>query len=125
MARRREALESHDPLSGDADVVLRHRRELAPQRVEGVAIEPPRASLEPGGIDEVRCADLRHPDRQPGMLADEHSRRARVVEVDVREEQMPDVLQLVSPLREPRLQRRDADDGPQSKRDSPWVVSST
>ena len=39
------------------------------------------------------------------MLAHEHARRARVVEMDVREQQPLDVAELVPALCQPRLQR--------------------
>ncbi len=38
--------------------------------------------------------DLGHVQCQPGVLAHEHASRARVVEVDVREQEMPDVAEL-------------------------------
>ena len=81
-------------LTGDPDVRFRDRRELAPERVEQVAVQPPRASLEAGGLDEMRRADRRDVHLEARMLADQDARRARMVEVDVREEQMPDVRQL-------------------------------
>src|SRR5690348_4379546 len=85
MARRGEAVEAEHPVADDVHVRLGKRCELAPQRVERVAVQPPRAALEPGGIQEVRRADLRHVDLQRRMLAHERSGRARVVEVDVAE----------------------------------------
>jgi hypothetical protein len=42
------------------------------------------------------------------VLADKHPRRAGVVEVDVREEQVADVAELEPALAQPLLQRRDA-----------------
>ena len=42
------------------------------------------------------------------MLAHEHARRARMVEVDVREEQVADVAELEVMLPQPLLQRWDA-----------------
>ena len=44
---------------------------------------------------------------QPGMLAHDHAGGARVVEVDVREEQVPDVGELEAPLGEPRRRARE------------------
>src|SRR5262249_19051599 len=41
---------------------------------------------------------------QPRVLAHEHARRARVVEVDVREEQVPDVAEHEPTLAQPLLQ---------------------
>ena len=67
VARRGEDLEPGGAVARDPDVLLGHRCELAPELVERVAVEPPRAPLEPRGVDEVRRADLRDPDRSaPG-----------------------------------------------------------
>ena len=43
-----------------------HRRELAPEHVERVAVEPARARLEPARVDDVRRADLGDVHRSPG-----------------------------------------------------------
>ena len=48
-----------DAVADDLDVLLRHGRELAPEDVERVAVEPARARLEPARVDDVRRADLR------------------------------------------------------------------
>src|SRR5688572_10685112 len=106
--RRREDLEPGDPIACDADVRLGHRRQLSPELVERVAVEPPCAPLEPRVVDEMRRTDLRDPDRELRMLAHENACRARVVEVDVREQQPLDVTELVSALREAGLQRGNA-----------------
>ena len=74
-------------------VLLRHRRELAPEPVEIVAVQPARARLEPRRVDEVRRPDLRDVHLEAGMLADERARGACVVEVDVREQQVAHVGQ--------------------------------
>ena len=103
-----EALEPEDVVADDGDVVLRDGDELAPEAVEAVAVEPAGARLEPRGVDEVRCADLRDVHLQRRVLAHERAGGAGVVEVDVREEQMADVAELEAALREPGLQRRDA-----------------
>ena len=75
-------------------VFLRHGRELAPELVEGVAVEPARARLEPGRVDEMGGPDPRDVHLQRRVLAHEHSGSARMIEVDVRQEQMPDVSKL-------------------------------
>jgi hypothetical protein len=90
------------------DVRFRHGRELAPEAVEVVAVEPPRAALEPRGIDEVRCADLGDVHLQARVLTHEPARGACVVEVDVREQQVPQVLQLEPALGQPDLEFGDA-----------------
>ena len=48
------------------------------------------------------------------MLADEYARGARVVEVDVRQQQVAQVAQREAVLGEPLLQRVDVVDGPDS-----------
>ena len=58
MSGRREALETEDAVADDVDVRLGHRRELAPELVERVAVEAPRAGVELRRVDEVRRADL-------------------------------------------------------------------
>src|SRR5439155_26218864 len=83
-------------------------RQLAPQRVEGVAVEPAGAGLEPARVDHMRRADFRHVYLQARVPPDERSRRAGVVEVDVRQEQVPDVLQREAARGEPRLERLEA-----------------
>ena len=70
----------------------------------------------------MRRADLRDVDLQRRVLADEHTRGARVVEVDVREEEVPDVGELEPALGEAGLQvRRCTVVGPQSKSAGPLV----
>ena len=72
----------------------------------------------------MRRADLGDVHLEPRVLADEHACGARVVEVDVREEQVPDVGELEPALGEPGLQvRRSHDVGPQSKSAGPSSVS--
>ncbi len=83
------------------DVRLRHRRQLAPERVELVAVEAARAALEPGGIDQVRRADLRDVHLKARVLAHKGSCRARVVEVDVREQEVAHVGEGQAALGEP------------------------
>jgi len=88
-------------------LIGRHGPELPPQRFEHVAVEPPRRPLEARGVDQVRLADGAHPDRQTGAPPDERTGCSRVVEVDVREEQVADVLQLEPSFGEACLQRLD------------------
>src|SRR6476646_4159729 len=49
MARRWEAVEPEDALAGDVDICRRHGCELAPERVEGIAVKAARAPLEARG----------------------------------------------------------------------------
>ena len=123
VAGRGEGLEPEHRAVDRVDVLLRDRRELAPERVERVAVEPARALLEPLGLDEVRRADRRDVHLQAGVLADEHARRAGVVEVDVREQEMADVGE-----REPRAASPPSSAsthvvGPQSSSAGPSFVS--
>ena len=74
--------------------------------VEGVAVQPPGAGFQPAWVDEVRSADLRDVYLKARVLANERARGPCVVEVDVREEQVPDVGELEATLGKPRLQRR-------------------
>jgi hypothetical protein len=57
MAGRREALKPEHAAADDVDVLLRHGCELAPKRVEAVAVQAACAALQPRGVDEVRGAD--------------------------------------------------------------------
>src|SRR3954470_9347639 len=98
MALSGEALPAEHVVRRDAHVRLGNRCELTPQRVEQLAIEPPRGALEPRRVDEMRSADLGHPDREAGMPPDERARGARVVEVDMRKEQVADIRQLEAVL---------------------------
>jgi hypothetical protein len=73
------------------DVRFGDRGQLSPQVVERGAVEASRAALEPGRVDQVRRADLGDVDLQISMLTDEDAGGARVVEVDVAQEQVTDV----------------------------------
>ena len=103
VAGRREAFEPDDAVADDVDVLLRHRRELAPERVEPVAVEPSRARLELRRVDQVRRSHVGDVHLQAGVLPHENAGRAGVVEVDVGEEEMADVGQSEAALCEPRL----------------------
>jgi hypothetical protein len=73
VAGRGEGLQAEDGAVERVDVLLGHGRELAPERVERVAVQPARAPLEPLRSDEVRCADRRDVHLQRGVPAHEHS----------------------------------------------------
>ena len=121
VTRRGEAFETDDVVADDVDVLLGHRRELAPERVERVAVEAPRARVEPAGVDEVRRADRRHVNLKAGVLADEGSRGARVVEVDVGQEEVAEVGQGEAVRGEPLLQPADTDRRPAVEERRPVV----
>ena len=67
----RERLEPEGGLADDVDVLFRHRRELAPEVVERVAVEAAGAVLQLRRVDEVRGADLGDVDLQLRVLPDE------------------------------------------------------
>ena len=106
--RRGEDLEPEEAVADGVDVALGDGRELAPERVERRPVEPARARLELRRVDEVRRADLGDVHLQPRALAHERARGSRVVEVDVREEQVADVGEVEAALGESGLQVRDA-----------------
>ena len=108
VARGRDALEPEHVVAHHADVRLGHGRELAPELVEGVAVQAPRARLEPRRVDDVRRADLRDVDDQVGVLPHERPGRSGVVEVDVREEEVAQVAELDAAGRDRLAQRREA-----------------
>ena len=112
VSRGGKAFEPEHLGADDVHVLLRNRRELAPERVERVPVQTTRASFQAAGVDEVRSADLRDVHLQARLLADENAGRACVVEVDVREQEMAEVGQRDAQLGESLLQRRDARGGP-------------
>ena len=107
MARGREALEPDDALADDVHVFLRDGCKLSPECVERGPVQPARARLELARIDEVRGPDLGHVHLEPGVLSHEHAGRSRVVEMDVREQEMLDLRQVEPALREPGLEMGD------------------
>jgi hypothetical protein len=86
-------------------VALGHRLHVAPQVVVQRAEHPPRARHQAGRVDEVARTPLVHPHRQPRVLPYERARRAGVVEVDVRQEQVAQVGDLEAGGREALAQR--------------------
>src|SRR5437762_1974115 len=93
MAWRGPRLEIEDALADDLDRPFRDGNELAPQAVELVAVEPARAPLEPARIDQVRGPDLAHVHAQARVAPDQKTRGAGVVEVDVSEDEVPQILE--------------------------------
>ena len=104
-----------------ANVVPRHRDQLAPELVERVAVQAPRARLEARGVDEVRGADLGDVDVERGMAANEHAGRAGVVEVDVGEQEVRDVGELEASLLQLGLEPLDARGRPAVEERGPVV----
>ena len=108
VARGRDALEPEHVVAHDADVRLGHGRELAPELVEGIAVQAPRARLESRRVDDVRRADLRDVNDQAGVLPHQRPGRSGVVEVDVGEEEVAQVAELDPAGRDRLAQRREA-----------------
>ena len=88
----------------DVHVPLGHRQELAPQPVHVVAVEPARAVQQLRGVHHVRRPRLVHVDGDVGVLAHEGAGGPGVVEVDVGEENRPDVGRRDALLAERRAQ---------------------
>ena len=105
MSGRRKAREADDGVADRADIAGRDGGELAPELVERVSVEPAGARLEPLGIDEVRETELGDVHRQPWVFAHQDACRARVVEVDVRKQQVADIAE-VEPARAERVAKR-------------------
>jgi len=74
------------------DVLLGHGHQLAPEPVEVVRVEPARARLQAGRIDEVWRADLADVQLELRVPADESACRAGVVQVYVREDEVAEIL---------------------------------
>jgi len=91
VARSREAFQPHNSLAYDLDVLGRYGPHRSPEQIEHVAVEPPCAPLEPLGADEVRCASLGDVHTQARIGRNECSASAGVIEVDVRDEQVPEL----------------------------------
>ena len=93
VARRVRDAEALDSLSTleHVHVLLGDRRDLAPQRVHLVAVELAGAGEQLRGVDQVPGTALVHVHGQVRETADQHAARARVIEVDMRQEQGGDV----------------------------------
>jgi hypothetical protein len=101
----RPHLEVEHAVADDPDRLLGNRNELAPQAVEIGTVEPAGAALEPARVEEVRRPDLAHVDRQLPVLPRERPRSAGVIEVDVREKEVPQVAEAEPVARQRGLER--------------------
>jgi hypothetical protein len=130
--RSRPRLEVENPVSDDLDRLFRNRRELAPETVEVISVQPPGAALEPARIDEVRRTDLAHVDPQARVPAHEDACSARMVEVDMREHEMAHVrkrhpvsreafFECAETARRPAVHQRRLVAGKQVRRDDPGL----
>src|SRR3954463_11409879 len=85
-----EGLDARRRVPDHLDARLRHGQRLVVQRFEVVAVEAPGGRDQTGRVDDMRRADLRDVDADVRVLPEEVPRGAGVVEVDVRQEQVPD-----------------------------------
>ncbi len=83
----------------------RHRRDLAPQPVHVVAVQPRRAVDQLLRIDHVRRAALVHEHRDVRVRADDRAGRAGVIEVDVRQQDVAHVVPAHAVLLQAELER--------------------
>ena len=85
---------------------LKHYKEV---RAEVIRKAPHAALLKNGKPvnHSGGCADLGHVHLYVWVVAHDRARGARVVEVDVREQQVPDVVEVEPTVGEPRLERRE------------------
>ena len=75
----------------DDEIPGGHRTKLAPETIHVVAPEPRRARDQLLGIDEVRRASLMYIHAQGRIRTNERAGRARVIEMNVRQENGPQV----------------------------------
>src|ERR671910_1789518 len=80
------------PVFQDLDPVLRHGTRLAPELVHSLAVDAGGALYELRRVGEVRVADLVHVEGRVGQDLREMSRGSGVVEVYVREVDLPHVF---------------------------------
>src|SRR5439155_22327611 len=103
-----EAFESENAISDDVDVALGDGLELSPERLERVAVQAACAGLETAWVDEVWRADLRHVHLQVRMPPHEGPRRAGVIEMDVREQDVADIAERRSAFTQSALEVSEA-----------------
>ena len=87
------------------DAVGGDRPDLTPERIEGLAEEPPGAGYQPGRVGHVRSAVFVDVDRQGPEALREVTGRARVVQVDVGQTEVPEIAEGHAELGESGLQR--------------------
>jgi len=88
----RPRLEAEHFSPDDVHVLLRDGDELAPEPIEVVPIQTAGARIEAGRVDEVRRSDLAHVHLKVRIPADEGAGGSCVVQVDVRQQEVADVL---------------------------------
>src|SRR5215203_4059164 len=80
------------PVFEDSDPVFRHGTRFTPEFLHPLAVDAGRALYELRGVDQVRVAYLVHVEGRVGQYLREVSRGARVVQVYVREVDLPHVF---------------------------------
>ena len=106
---RRHDLEPEHARTEHADVLRRHRSDRAEQAAERLPVEAPRAALEPLRVDKVRGAYLVDVHLEGRVSPHELAGCARVIGVDVREQDVPQVREREAEPGEARLEHGDAD----------------
>ena len=112
MAGGGEAGEPEHLLADHVHVLLGNRSQLSPEEVELILVESSRARLEAARVDDVRRPDLGDVHLEARVLTDEHTGCARMVEMDVRKEQVPEIRERQPSFIEPPFQLRDTRRGP-------------
>ena len=108
VAGRRERFQVENARFDRPQARFRNRCELAPEAVEVLAVKPPGAPLETARIEEMRRSDGAHVDLQRRVAANQGSGGAGVVEVDVREHEVAEVLDLEPTISERLLECSEA-----------------
>jgi hypothetical protein len=86
-------LEPERLVADDLHVLGRDRQELAPEPVEIVAVEPPDARFQARRVDQVGCPDVAHVYLKAWILPYEGAGSAGVIQVDVRQQQVAEILE--------------------------------
>src|SRR6266511_2586404 len=94
----REALEPRREVTRDVHVLGGDGERLTVERLQRVAVEAPRRADQLRGVDNVRRADLGDVHLDVRVRAHDVPGCPCVVEVDVREEQMPDLREIDAAL---------------------------
>ena len=111
VTRGRERLQADDVTRRDPDIRLGHRRELSPQLVERFSVQTAGARFEARRVDQVRRADLGDVNGKRWVTPYENPRCACMVEMNVRQQEMPDLREPETALRQPTFELLDARGG--------------
>lgn len=111
MARGGNALEAEDRPLSRMQVALGNTRHLSPQEIETATVDPPRPAFERHRVSQVDQSALPHVDLQLRMFSHEMTSGARVIKVDMGQEQVPDVRQPQAARLKPGLKRTDGGSG--------------